>query len=214
MLTARGTPSFTWGTESGAQGATEPDNRADMRFDEHPVGDAMRRWLELRRTTKPLTHGRDVLLSLGPTSFVYARVTNEATVVVAVNTTQTPMKLALPDADWRNIDTDAKFREPLAPPGVSAWLAPISLPTPTETIVVDFRVLDAPAGEIRIAGSGPELGDWNPNKAPRAGSIELPRGAVFAFKPVVVTPAGATWADGDNRYVFVDDARVTVRFSP
>lgn len=203
MLTARGTPSFTWGTEAGSQGAAEPDNRADMRFEMHPIGEAMSRWLKVRRETTALTHGRDVLLDLGPSSFVYARVAGDNTVVVALNTTQRPMELSLPDAEWRNLETGAKFRSPLAAPGVTAWIAPISLPTPSGDKLLEFRVQGAPEGEIRIVGSGPELGDWNPDDAPTAGGIELPRGSAFAFKPVVITADGPQWPQGDNHYVMV-----------
>ena len=204
MLTARGTPSFTWGTESGSQGLTEPQNRADMQFVDHPIGDAMRQWLTIRRETTPLTHGRDALLTLGPSSFTYARIGKEATVVVAVNTTETPFDLQVPDAQWRNLETGAQLRVPIAAPGVTAWIAPIRLPVAASKATVDFRITGAPEGEVRIVGSGPELGNWDPAKAPTAGSIRLPRGGAFAFKPVVMTTGGALWSDDENQYVFAD----------
>ncbi len=213
MLTARGTPSFTWGTESGALGLTEPDNRADMRFDEHPVGTAMRRWLKLRRETATLTDGRDVLLTLGPTSFTYARIGRKQTVIVALNTTKAPMALELPAAQWRNLETDATTDAPVAAPGVTAWIAPVRLPIPAKDLTVEFRVSGAPAGELRIVGSGPELGNWDPAQAPRAAAIKLPAGGAFAYKPVVMTPGGPVWGGGDNRYVLVQDALVDTSFA-
>lgn len=214
MLTARGTPSITWGTESGALGASEPDNRADMVFREHPIGDALKRWLSLRREHRALTHGTDRILRLGPSTLVYARTSPEETIVVALNRNSAPLALELPDADWRNLETDAVMRAPQAAPGVSVWRAPIALPVPVSTAEVEFRVTGAPTGgEVRIAGSGPELGNWDPTRAPKAGKIRLPVGGAFAFKPVVVMPDGAVWDSGDNRYVLVaPDAAAEVAF--
>ncbi len=84
------------------------------------MGDAMRTWLGTRRDVPALTEGRDVMLALGPSSFIYARVTDDQTVVVAVNASQTPMTVQVPDAEWRNLKTGAVLRVPVGAPGVTA----------------------------------------------------------------------------------------------
>ena len=81
----------------------------------------------------------------------------------------------------------AIFAEPVAAPGVTVWRAAITLPIPSHDVTTTFAVTNAPEGEVRIVGSGPELGNWDPARAPRAGAVELPRGGAFAFKPVVIS---------------------------
>src|SRR5205823_3172475 len=49
QLTARGTPALTYGTEAGLMGAKEPLNRGDMRFEEGPLAETIRRALAWRR---------------------------------------------------------------------------------------------------------------------------------------------------------------------
>ncbi len=192
MLTARGTPSFTWGTESGAQGLEEPANRADMQFESHPVGDAMRRWIELRRKHRVFTHGTDTLESLSADSFRYRRTDGRETVVIAFGDT-TP-----PDGDWTLLGESERMRVFHRPTG--------TVPEADEMTAVTFAVRGAPPGEVHIAGGGPELGDWSARRAPAAGSVSLPTGGAFAFKAVVVDEAGAeTWQPGPNHFLLVDD---------
>ena len=83
------------------------------------------------------------------------------------------------------------------------------------TRTVTFRV---PGDDYVVTGSGPELGQWNPMKAPRAVNgeirIELPSQTVFVYKPVRIGEDGSvTWADGDNREIFTNrDWTVDVAF--
>ena len=79
-----------------------------------------------------------------------------------------------------------------------------------------ITVRGAPPGQVRLAGSGPELGNWDPAKAPAPGELRLPRGGAFAFKPVVVADNGdVTWDAGDNRYLLVGpDTELVVDFQP
>lgn len=196
MLTARGTPSFTWGTESGALGAAEPDNRPDMKFTSHPVGDAMRRWLDLRRRHDVFTHGSDHLEQLGEGSFVYYRThdTGSAAIVYGAGPRMGPR--------WELLGSGRRVR-------VYVTDEVLELGRDGDT-TVEFRVSGAPDGEVRIVGSGPELGDWDPAKAPTAGPIELPHGGAFAYKVVVVDGDRVVWQEGENRYLLAEGGAVEI----
>jgi hypothetical protein len=55
-------------------------------------------------------------------------------------------------------------------------------------------------GTGSVVGSGPELGDWDRNRAkPLPLTVELPLHGVFEFKKLV----GGEWEQGPNRLLFV-----------
>jgi glycosidase len=137
---ARGTPMLTWGTEVPLAGAGEPENRADMDFDNQRLRGLIRRVARSRRVT--------------------------TTAAVA-----------------------------------------------TVTLRLD---LDAPAtaGELRLVGSYPEVGAWDPARGiVLPAQLELPEGVV-AYKLVRRAPDGGwTWMDGANRHLRVRaGARVRLRW--
>lgn len=217
MLSARGTPSFTWGTESGATGTKEPDNRSDMVFEMHPIGEAMKTWLDLRREYPVLASGEDRILALDEDLFVYARADATHTAVVAVNQGgEQPLADTLgSDRSWTNLESGARSTSPTAAPGVTVWLSEGRFDDAASgNIPVEFRVDGAPRGEVRIVGSGPEFGDWDPREAPRGGVISVPEGGAFAVKAVVVQSDGSVkWQSGGNQFVFVDGSEpVTIRW--
>ena len=57
VLLAPGTPMVTYGTESGLTGAKEPENRADMDFEQTPLAQAIANTLQVRRDTPALYRG-------------------------------------------------------------------------------------------------------------------------------------------------------------
>src|SRR5205085_650563 len=58
LFTSRGTPSLTYGTEAGLSGKGEPENRADMRFDDAPLRDTIARLARVRREHPAFAEGR------------------------------------------------------------------------------------------------------------------------------------------------------------
>lgn len=219
MLTARGTPSFTWGTESGATGSKEPDNRADMVFDLHPIGEAMKRWLRLRREHPVLSGGRDRIITLDDDLFAYARSNGTETAVIAVN--RGAARAVDPGevttiTRWTNLETGEQTGSLRAGAGVSVWIGEGALESASSKKArVEFRVTGAPEGEVRIVGSGAELGNWDPKHAPRGGVVPLPRSGAFAYKAAVIKDDGEiVWQPGGNRFLWVEEAGpVTVRWT-
>ncbi|MCB9653084.1 MAG: hypothetical protein H6729_02985 [Deltaproteobacteria bacterium] len=85
LLTARGTPSIAYGTEAALEGASEPENRADMRFADPPLTPDIRALLAARRNHGALLDGVPLTLEAEDHWMAYARVRDDEAVVVAVN---------------------------------------------------------------------------------------------------------------------------------
>lgn len=54
LFAVRGIPSIIWGTEEGFDGAKEPENRASMRFEAHPLKDFIARAQQQRAAMAPV----------------------------------------------------------------------------------------------------------------------------------------------------------------
>lgn len=97
QMSARGTPSVTWGTEIGLAGTGEPENRADMRFDvDHPLGDTLA-WAVALRRAHPALRAPDTLnLSLDGGLYQLVRVAPEELALVVVNRRDEAFSLPIP----------------------------------------------------------------------------------------------------------------------
>ena len=233
MLTARGTPSFTWGTESQMDGAKEPDNRADMVFapETDPVTMAMRELLELRRDHPVFVDGVSRMVTLTDDVFAYARILPNEAAMVMVNRGAAEASVAVPK-DLAGSATDALTGEELgegaihvAPHSTRVALlfpnggAKAAFQASPRVLPTGFSVRGVPAlaaGEtLCIAGSAPELGSWNPARAKSlrrakdgtfVGEIPLAAGA-YEWKLVVRPKHGAPrWESRGNRALLVDRA--------
>lgn len=81
LISMRGTPSIIWGTEVGFEGAKEPDNRASMRFVEHPLKGHIAKWMKLRADSAALREGVAVPVEVTRDRVVIARVAPDGTTV-------------------------------------------------------------------------------------------------------------------------------------
>ena len=232
QLTARGIPSLTYGTEVGLAGAKEPENRADMVFDsKHSLATHIRRLLRLRRDHPVFAEGETRLVALTDDLFAHARVSRDAAALIAVNRGAEEASVALP-ADLAGPATDALTGESL---GASAVPVPprsvrIALLFPSggtkaslaaaapRTLPTGFVATGVPAGKgatVRVAGSAPELGSWDPAKGKvlrrRAdgafvGEVPLAAGA-YEWKLVVLSKDGTpVWESGPNRAALIERA--------
>jgi hypothetical protein len=232
LLTARGTPSFTYGTESGMEGAKEPENRGDMEMvpTTHPLSKTIRELLELRRNHPVFVNGASRPVLLTDELFAYARVSADGAALIAVNRGATEAAVAVPK-DLAGTATDALTGDdlPAGPIRVPAKSVTVSLLHPNggrkpalkkrmptlPPVAFTIRGVHVAAGEtIAIVGSSPELGSWNPakGKALRPGKqqgtfvAEIPLGSgVYEWKLAVRGPDGAIrWEAGENRSLLLE----------
>jgi glycosidase len=223
MLTARGIPSLNYGTEVPLAGGKDPDNRRDMDFSQggglHTlIGD----FLELRRKHRVFRRARDVPLAVEKQRYAYWRVGEKESALVAINLSGEAWALEHPLAaemgtDVRSGETiagDLKVAAgsarvvlfPASPSPAYQALAKGGVPAPQSLVVI----AEAEGKELRLVGGGPELGDWDPAKAPQGklqadGSfrfdIQLPAGATGAFKLVRRDAGADQWEERGNRFI-------------
>ncbi|MEZ4460980.1 MAG: alpha-amylase family glycosyl hydrolase [bacterium] len=224
MLTARGTPSFTWGTEAGALGDGEPENRGDMVFGAgHALARVMHDGLERRRLRHVLQTGMDVILESDDGLFAYLRLgspqdpTPQA-VLVVVNATMGLREVTLPSelgADLSKVEVAAGQTSvtmvSVDANNLKAFREKHRTPTPVNVEFIVDNLKLAPGETLHLVGSGPEMGSWVPNDAPTFAprntqlslNATLPSGLVFAYKLVRLKDGVAVWEERADRFVFV-----------
>lgn len=113
LLTTRGTPLIYYGDEIAMPGGGDPDNRRDFPGgwsedarnafetsgrtpEEESVHAHVQKLLRLRRGLAPLRRGEFVQLAADANRYVFARVTPQASVIMAFNNSERPLTLELP----------------------------------------------------------------------------------------------------------------------
>lgn len=111
LFTARGTPQWYYGDEIAMPGGGDPDNRRDFpggwpgeprnafepsgrTADEQAAFAHVRALMRLRREIEPLRRGRMLHLVTDESAYVFARVTERSSVVVALNNAGEPATIA------------------------------------------------------------------------------------------------------------------------
>lgn len=210
LLTLRGTPALSYGTETGLMGAKEPENRASMDFSAPALFTSVIQ--EGLKHRGPLWEkGQSQTLSLGSDFWVLLRqcgpaegcLQEEAGVMVW---SQKAADVALP----KEIQGWNAEIGPSPQTGLLHFEAPgLAIgriqPLPRATAPIDLRLQVEGEGEMVLAGAGPQLGNWDPNKAPAFidGQLHLSLnpGEVLACKLVKKTAAGQfQWESGKDRY--------------
>ena len=189
LLTARGTPSITYGTESGLEGIEEPANRGDMSFEpRHPYRLLIQRLLEMRRGHPSLHSGITRVLGLEGDVLIVGRIHPDEAALVAVNRGDLPARWTVPDElfdDSSMVDgTTAlpwKIPELTIPPGATEFylLTPDEAGGYAELLAAhaadgpESRVIRVvvpggaatPGTHLYLVGNGPLLGNWDPASA-------------------------------------------------
>ena len=205
LLSARGIPSLMWGTEIGLDGDKEPENRKSMRFVTTPLKAQLTNGLTQRNDNPALRDGASTVLFVDAHHLVIGRAHPSELSVIVVNQTSEPFDPAIA-APWPHSaspagvtvsNTRGDFTE-LAKSLDAQWR------TGAKTTSVTFTS-NTPG---KVVGSGGELGDWDPKKGVTLpATLDLPIGGVFELK--FVAPDG-TWAQGENRVVFVTTEPQTI----
>ncbi|MBI5509792.1 MAG: glycosyl hydrolase [Deltaproteobacteria bacterium] len=185
MLSLRGVPAISYGTEVGLAGAAEPANRADMRFDAaapQPLATRIRTLLAARQAHRVLARGATRVLALGDRTLSLARTFGKDVVLVLANRdlrsrVLTPIPTGgrftavdlVRGGELRGEQLTLEAGEVtvllLSPDGaaarsVAAWVADYGRPRR-----VRFTVFGRPAADAQIfvVGLGRELGNWEPS---------------------------------------------------
>ncbi len=215
MLSLRGTPSFTWGTELPLAGASEPANRADMDFGaEQKLGRQMKRLLEQRRTHRVLVDGRDQVVALDEKTLVLARVLPDAAAIIVLDRSG---RDAVSAPGWfKGTPTVGNFRKGMVMTGGERVSLTVtygdfsevyeSLDTPARREIL-VKVDGAP-GKARLAGSAPEVGAWQYAGAVPVQEgevrVSMPVGEVVALKIATVVDGKEVWEQRADRFVLVE----------
>ncbi|MFT7518834.1 MAG: glycosidase [Kiritimatiellia bacterium] len=185
LLSVRGIPSITWGTEVGMDGAEEPANRADMRFISHPLQATIRTSLARRARMPALHAGRTEVVDLQANLLVLAQISDDQSALVALNHTGA-------DVVWRGLSF---------PVGLTVHDEPIELKaTELRTVEIDVE------GDV-LVGAGEALGGWRPDRGVPivhgVARVTVPTRTVLSYKVVRRGDDGWVWTEGDNTYLFV-----------
>jgi glycosidase len=212
QFTSRGTPSITYGTEAALAGAEEPANRADMRFDALPLAGTIRALLAARRETPALRARTTRILAADRGFAAWARIAGEDAVIVALNTGDEPREVSFGGA---TLAVPARSTRTRAVRGAFA-----ELERPLAAREVEVAAEGAPSrGELVLVGGGPELGGWDPARAPRldpAGRVRLalPAPGAYGVKLALRAPDGTvTWQEGSDRILFVPEGEGADRWT-
>ena len=216
LFALRGRPMITWGTEWGARGAGEPENRADMRWS--PVDDAdaaafasrttlLRTAAESRKASPALRDGTSRTIGLGRDWFVIERRAEEDVRWVVYNGGSEAISFAGLSFAPRSvtvIDPRAAATRARAIPPLQAGPATLS--------AVGAPPL-GPGDRLRLVGGDPLVGDWDP-----ARGLDLPARVSLApvayqWKLVVLRADGRVeWAPGPNQSTLGGRGRLSVRW--
>jgi hypothetical protein len=218
LLSGRGIPSLTWGTEVGQTGEKEPENRASMRFEKHPLQGVISGWLALRKRHAALREGVPVTLVATADHLVIGRLTPVELALVEVE--RPPVERPVTGACVERPELPAPFdlkcwKLRRSEAGVSVWVSGYGdFAAATAAADRQWRTgahtrtvhLTGPAG-ARVVGSAPELGDWAPKASlPLPATVQLPVGAHVAFKGLRLASDGTpTWAPGDNETLLISE---------
>ena len=191
QLTSRGFPVINYGTEAALEGAKEPENRADMRFDKQPLREHIGKLLALRESHPSLKSGVPAIIDVRDTALLYARVVSGEAAFIAVNRGTESELFELPADFAESTFTDALTGAPIdvfeglrVAPGTT--MVAIAKPPSDEGLAVFHNRAMAQWREGRqkrpvtfhatglklkggeqafIVGSGLELGVWKPENA-------------------------------------------------
>ncbi len=213
MTSLRGVPSFYYGTEVPLDGAQEPDNRSDMKFGSSSLSDLVRSALQRRAAYPVLREGKTGTLHYEPDFLVIGRDHGAQQALLFINEAGALKSYKLPEGQWFDADSREAVKGSITISPKSTRVL-IQNGAKSRLITNDKReiTINVPSNaNYIVVGSSPELGQWNPDRAPRPtnGSLKLslPAQSVMAYKLIRVNADGSyTWQDGGNRVIYTESS--------
>ncbi|MEC7241334.1 MAG: alpha-amylase family glycosyl hydrolase [Myxococcota bacterium] len=225
LIGLRGRNSWTWGTEAGALGAHEPENRATVEPHQFlgPTADSLREAIAFRAAAPVLREGLSALVFLDSDTSVWLRVHERSSALVIFSKSQRS-DLELPE--WiHDLTPKAQLGEVALTSntlevgeGSSILLledsqaageffdSEVQRQATPEFVSVHFNT----EKEGALSGAGPEFGNWDTSQALPIGeeglSIEVPAGTVLSFKRLHFADGELQWESGPNRTYWVNPA--------
>ena len=232
MLSLRGTPCLTYGTEAGLEGGEEPHNRGDMRFgapEAAGLAARLRSLLALRAAHPALRQGATRSLAYADGVLAVLRALPDEAFLLLVNSAPGAREFSLPEGLGAGRAWDAlgggpcpgTLRLPAGgvglvrlEPATPGAFAVHAAPPAARAVDIQVRGCSLRGGEeLLVVGSPPELGGWRPagglgpllaRGADLEGRVSLPASQVYAYKLVVRGQDGRErWQEGENRFLFV-----------
>jgi len=221
LFASPGVPMVTWGTESGLEGAHEPENRGDMVFASSEQSAHISNLNRLRGEVSALRTGDLSVLSLSEDRLLVSRRDGDSVAILALNMSEESFEFVLSEhlasVAWSD-GVGSISGDRLAVDGGSVALITGSATTPQQRSAVTRSVrlqlsselLDNQNGSAptHLIGAGEHLGGWDPNSAIpiTGGSVELNAavGDVLEFKFLTRDGESLTWEAGANRYLLVE----------
>ena len=167
LLSWRGIPSVYYGTEIPLAGAKEPDNRADMVFDNQAFYTFIRDALKLRDEHPVLASGKTNVLYYEKDFAVFYRNSEDAdeNALIVLSQSKKSKSYTLPPGKWLS-NEDHTHREgeiDVAPKSVSIFFKKGRQPLDDAPVSLSFDIPDDGL-TYAVTGSIAELGNWNPEK--------------------------------------------------
>lgn len=218
QFSIRGLPMITYGTELGVQGAKEPDNRADMPWNAtHPAQELITTLTTLRKNNPVLESGIGFVEHFDKDSLVYTQFLDGSSASLAINRSEEPMIYPHPITQCYTVHKEGVFSlctsETIAPHSTTLWLD-TRMPADPKNIRTDITVSPCTAQQdIRIVGSVPKFGGWDPQKGLRLiersgschASILVDQYATLRFKVVELTENKIQWEQGPDHILWNND---------
>jgi len=216
LMTARGTPMITYGTESDLSGEGEPDNRGNMNFAFTPRKELITTLLKIRSENRSLITGKTQIIGLYDDGLIVLRWGEEDTTLVGLNFGDQSIEFDLPDwlagYPWTQVLGGYEASVGLFVPPRAGTVIGLNQPVtpPSGHRLVQWEVVgDSALTSLKLVGASPGLGAWDPASAPHLVSqrfeMDVEFGSVMEYKIVADGPDGSVmWEPGANRYTLVD----------
>ena len=224
QFSVRGLPMITYGTEVGLQGMHEPENRIDMRWNVvHPLQSMIQELTALRKAHPVLERGSGFVEYLDQNIMIYTQFLDGESASLAINRSDSDFSHSHPLGNCRQVTTSfSTCTTPTIPANsVRMWLDKREY-LPSKKIRSEIHVSPcSPAQDLRLVGSAPILGGWNPHKGlslvERDGvchaSLLIEEQAVLRFKVVKIENNAVTWGQGPD-HILWNKANLSIAWKP